>query len=375
MVNPAFSDKQIDELRADFPHTKQGHIYLNHAAISPLSTTVKKALDRYLQERNAGAIENFEQGMILADETRKNIAEYIHAPAPETISFTGNTSDGISAVAEGLDWQPGDQIILNTMEFPANVQPFRMLEQKGVDIVYIKPADGTVTAGMLEEVITPKTKMISISAVQYLTGFKADLAAIGDLCRQQNIFFVVDGIQALKAYRIDVQKANIDALATGGHKWLMGPMGIGFLYLSEKLARELKPYKTGWLSVEEPWDLQNFNQKWLPVSQHLETGTPNMVGIMEIGPDKVSHRIQQLSNYIVKSVSENSAFHLLTPQDENLRAGIVSFSSDHQNDPEKTIKQLKEKNITFSAREGYFRLSPHFYNTEEEIDIALQAIG
>lgn len=384
-MSSSFSDSEISEIRADFPHTEHGYIYLNHAAISPLSQNVKQAIEDWLQERHLPPIENMEKGMAIIEETRQYITEFIHAPSPDSISFTGNTSDGISAVAEGFAWQPGDQIILNTLEFPANIQPFRILERQGVEIVYVKPENGMITPEILEAAITPDTKMISVSAVQYLNGYKADLASIGKLCRDRDIFFVVDGIQALGAVPVDVEEAHIDALASGGHKWLMGPLGIGFLFLSGRLSRKLRPYKTGWLSVEDPWDLTNYNQKWQPLSQHLETGTPNLLGITgmgaslkrfsELGPGKISARIQQLSGYMVDTLSQNRQVQILTPKEEHLRAGIVTFSVDKQNDVEEAVQQLKKKNITISAREGYFRIAPHYYNTQQEIDRAIQALS
>lgn len=165
---------------------------------------------------------------------------------------------------------------------------------------------------------------------------------------------------------------------------MMGPLGLGFLYLSEEFSRELTPYKTGWLSVEEPWELTNYHQKWQPVSQHLETGTPNMLGItglgaslkrfLELGPERVSHRVKQFSNHIIRILSENSSGRIITPQNEEMRAGIITFSAPVKSTPEDTVQQLKEKNITISAREGYFRFSPHYYNTSQEIDCALQAL-
>ncbi|MEX0904739.1 MAG: aminotransferase class V-fold PLP-dependent enzyme [Balneolaceae bacterium] len=383
-MNLVFTDAELNDIRADFPHAEQGHIYLNHAAVGPISKRVRNALDQFLLERHLSPIENMEKGMKTVEETRQSIAELIHAPSAGTITFTGNTSDGLSAVAEGYNWQPGDQVLLNTMEFPANIQPFRILERKGVEIVYAEPQNGMISPEVIEAAITSKTKMVSVSAVQYLNGFMADLHSIGKLCRQQNIRFIVDGIQALGAAQIDVQSAQIDALASGGHKWMMGPLGLGFLYLSEEFSRELTPYKTGWLSVEEPWELTNYHQKWQPVSQHLETGTPNMLGItglgaslkrfLELGPERVSHRVKQLSNHIIRILSENSSGRIITPQNEEMRAGIITFSAPVKSTPEDTVQQLKEKNITISAREGYFRFSPHYYNTSKEIDRALQAL-
>jgi len=380
------SSGEKKEIRSLFPHVQNGNIYLNHAAISPLSNKVTEALQAFLKDRNQGHVENFKSWMQITDETRINLAGLIHAKDPRHITFLGNTSEGISAVAEGYDWKEGDEVILNTLEFPSNVHPFRILEKRGVRLIYVEPDNkGIIKPERLEHVITSHTKMLSISAVQYLSGLKADLKTIGALCKKHKIFLIVDGIQALGATKIDVQDFGIDALASGCHKWLMAPMGIGFLYLSERLQNVLSPYKTGWLSVEEPWELSNFEQNWLPVSKHLEVGTLNMMGIIGLnaslsvfnryGTDKLFAEISALGNYTYETLSRLSAVQLITPEDSTFRSGIITFSVKGINNPDEVVQELSEKNnITISAREGLFRISPHFYNTKNEIDTVLDEI-
>jgi selenocysteine lyase/cysteine desulfurase len=190
----------------------------------------------------------------------------------------------------------------------------------------------------------------------------------------------------LGASPIDVQTCKIDALATGAHKWLMSPMGIGFLYLSEKMQGVLEPYKTGWLSVEDPWELSEFEKSWLPINQHLETGTPNLIGISglgaslkmfeELGTDTIKQQILHLSGYILDQIQSKKNVSLITPDDSARRLGIVTFSVDSQahTDMESVLNALKEQHITISAREGYYRISPHFNNTIEEIDTVIDQL-
>lgn len=384
MIESPFTIEEHIEIRSNFRHTGNGHIYLNHAAIGPLSNLVRGKLEAFIEERNNGLIENFEQGMELSDSTRNLIARYLNAHSTSQITYMSNTSEALSAVAEGLDWQHGDEIILNSMEFPTNVQPFRALESRGVKTVIVRAQNHTITPEMLEAAITPNTRMISVSAVQFLSGFKADLKAIGELCEANDLYFVVDAIQCLGAFPVDVQDCRIDALATGGHKWLMSPMGIGFLYLSDRLAGNLRASRTGWLSVEEPWELFNYEQSWQPVSQHLETGTPNMLGIIGLGAslqsmfktgtDKISLQIQYLTQYIIHRLSDVTDVTIVTPTDLQNRAGIVSFTLERNLDAEKTISELKQKKMTLSVREGLFRISPHYYNTTEEIEKVLEEL-
>lgn len=373
------------EIRTLFPHIEKGHIYLNHAAISPQSNRVKVALERFLADRNSRNIDNFEEWMKLTKETRELIAKLINANGTENISFVGNTSEGISLVAEGFNWNHGDEIILNTMEFPANIQPFRILESKGVKLIYVEPdEEGKITPEMIENAITSKTKMVSISAVQYLNGFRADLKSIGEICQKNDVYFVVDGIQALGAIEIDVTEFHIDALASGGHKWLMSPMGIGFLFLSKKLASVLKPAKTGWLSVETPWELSNFNQNWQPFSRHIETGTYNMMGIigmnaslshlLEIGKERIESEILKLTAHLISNVSALNRVEIITPKLPEHYAGIFTFSLPENRNPEQVVNYLKKKLVTISAREGFVRISPHYYNTTQELSHVLDFI-
>ena len=381
---PVFSDSELIEIRENFPHTETGHIYLNHAAISPISRSVKKAIYEFISDRHSGKIDNIEMGMSIVQETRDLITGFVNAESSEQITFMSNTSEGITAVAEGLDWNEGDEILLNRMEFPTNVQPYRILDRFGVNVRYIEPVNNRVTPEMVEAAISSNTRLFSISAVQYLAGFKADLKAIGAICKKHDVLFVVDAIQYLGAGTIDVQTCNIDALASGGHKWLMSPMGTGFLYLSKKLSKQLKPYKTGWLSVQEPWELSNFEQEWLPVSQHLEIGTPNMIGIAgmnaslktlnSIGPTRITENILHLTDYLTTKLSNQKNTQLISPKEREDRAGIVTFTTTDITDTEAFVESLKKKNITISSREGKLRVAPHFYNTIEELDTVLNAI-
>lgn len=380
MISSPFGESELKEIRDLFPITKTGRVYMNHAAISPLPTPAFEITRRCLEIRNSGEVENFEEGMQLIEDARSRAARYINANSETQITFLGNTSDAISAVAEGLNWKDGDEIILNTIEFPTNVQPFRRLESHGVTISYAEANNHRVSADDIEALITPKTKLVSISAVQYLSGFRADLKAIGDICRKYDILFVVDAIQALGAMPVDVQSCNIDALATGAHKWLMSPMGVGFLYLSDRMSSLIEPYKTGWLSVEDPWELSEFEKSWLPVSQHLETGTPNLIGIsglgaslnmfQGIGTEHIKKYIQFLTGHILDRLKSRKNVTVITPDEDKQRLGIVAFSvqTSEELDMELVLKSLKEKKITISAREGFFRISPHLYNTAEETD-------
>lgn len=366
------------DYRELFSHHSDGTVYLNHAAISPLPITTANAVQSFISRRQNGPVEDFENWLEVMEEAREFIARLIHAESSDRITYMGNTSDGISAAAESLPFEPGDEILLNTMEFPSNVHPFRALKRKGVSINYIQPENGMITPGMIRSNITRKTRLVSISAVQYLNGFRADLEGIGNVCKENDIWFIVDGIQALGATEIDVKTSHIDALATGGHKWLMSPLGTGFLYLSPSIEKFMTPSKTGWLSVKEPWDLSNFDQPWQPVGQHLETGTMNMAGItgmhaslrmfLDIGIHNIRNELLKLTDELIHLLSEKNGVHIVTPPNHKYRSGILSFSLETDTSPDEMIQKLKNQGIMISAREGLYRIAPHFYNTTDELE-------
>lgn len=384
MSRSPFSNSELQDIRQLYPHHSENQVYMNHAAISPFSTPVRESIENCISLRQQGTVGDFDRGQSIIEDARNRIARYINAPSTDHITFTGNTSDGISAVANGLNWQKGDEIILNTMEFPANVHPYRRLKEQGVVINYLPHQHHRIEIEDIESAITPRTKLISISAVQFLSGFRADLEAIGNLCKKHNIFFVVDGIQALGATRINVQKTGIDAISSGGHKWLMGPMGVGFLYLSPKIQPQMRPYKTGWLSVENPWEMSDYEQTWLPVSPHLETGTPNLLGIAglgaslklmnEIGEDNITRQILHLIENLYSHLEQKKSITIITPKAEQQRLGIITFSVRGINSYKELAANLKNEGITISARGNYLRLSPHYSNSVNDAEKVLNKL-
>ena len=201
-----------------FPHVARGTVYLNHAGTSPLSSRVVEAMTRYLHERSEGMIETYQHDLPMVAECKESLRSLINAETPDRIALSANTSDAINIVAAGIPWTSGDRILLNTSEFPANVWPYLNLQRHGVRIDFIPAPDGRVTIDRILDRLTPRTRVLALSAVQFLSGYRADLETIGDICRSRGIIFAVDGIQAVGAARINVQKMKIDALAAGGQK-------------------------------------------------------------------------------------------------------------------------------------------------------------
>jgi selenocysteine lyase/cysteine desulfurase len=383
MTNALMSQSQLDKIREKFPHLKSGQIYLNHASISPLSTPVVDAMTQYLQTRSDGTLVTYQDDVKIETDCRSAVQSMIHAESIDRIALIGNTSDAINIVASGLKWQQGDRIILNDMEFPANVYPYYHLQERGVIIDIIKCPDGRISTEMIAERITAKTRVIALSAVQFLSGFRADLASIGALCRERGIWFVVDGIQAVGAIQVDVQKMKIDGLAAGAQKWQMSVQGTGFLYVNEALQEAIHPQFVGWLGVQDAWNFYNYGQPLASTAKRYEGGTVNHLGfsgmsssltlLLDQGIPAIESHILALTRILSDGLRQIGDVKVYSPTNDSDCAGIVTITLPADVNAATVFKKLLAKNIVISLREGKLRYSPHFYNTPEEIRLALDA--
>lgn len=376
-------DSILQKIRSLFPHTAKGVVYFNHAATSPLSTRVVDAMTRHLEERSYGKIETYTDDIQQVAETRNALHQLIHAESPERIAFTGNTSDALNIVAAGIAWEQGDKVLLNDLEFPANVYPYLHLRRLGVEIETIKCPTGAITSEMIYETIKPQTRLVALSAVQFLTGYRADLATIGEICRHRGIIFTVDGIQAVGAIDIDVQKMKIDALSAGSQKWQMGPHGTGFLYLTEELQARVHQKYLGWLGVYNPWNFFDYNQPLASSARRYESGTLNISGIwglhtaistlLEFGIPQIQSHVLALTQLLTDELQKIDGVHLVSPTHASERAGIVTLQLPPDVSPNAVFEALQQRSILIALREGKLRYSPHFYNTREEGSLVVEA--
>ena len=370
----------IPKIRSLFPYLESGAIYFNHAAVSPLSTPVVAAMQEHLAMRSTGAIDDYNKILRTFATARARTAELINAES-DRIAFAENTSTGLNILAQGLQWKRGDEIILNSIEFPSNVYPFLNLKSQGVNIKFVEPHDGIVSAEDIIAAVTPRTKLISISFVQFLTGYRADMQMLGEYCRAHNIIFCVDAIQGLGALQLDVKKCRVDFVSCGTQKWLMSEPGLAFIYLTSELQERLNPKYVGWLSVNNPWDLLNFDLSLKTDATALQTGTTNNIALAAyaaalglMGQITAAEREQIVldnSEYFIGKLQEAGYKPILTGVDRKYLSGIVSFP--HEN-AQAIFEKLTKASITCSLREGIIRFSPHFYNTRNEIDKAILAM-
>ena len=374
----------LKRARSLFPFTNAGRVYLNHAGTGPLSTRVVDAMTSYLTARSVGRLENYPVDIKMVAECRTLVQRLIRAESPDRIAFFGNTTDALNVVASGIPWRTGDRVLSNTVEFSANVYPYLNLKQRGVELDSIVSQDGRVTPEMIHDALTPRTRLIALSAVQFLSGYRADLAAVGELCRNRDIIFAVDGVQAVGAVQIDVKSMKIDALACGGQKWLMSPHGSGFLYVTEELQSFIHQQHLGWLSVEDPWDFHNYSQPLASSARRYEGGSltiPSLWGmhaavstLLEFGTDAIENHILALTQILIDQFAQSDMYTLLSPTERRERGGIVTVKLRSGADPTTALHSLSDGGITIALREGKFRLSPHFYNSPEEMTTVFSAM-
>ncbi len=368
-----------DRYRKEFPHTSRGLIYLNHAAVSPMSQRVRQAITRLMDARQFENIEYWPQAMEEKNLLKEDIAKLLNL-TPQRIAIVPNTSTGLNILAQGINWQAGDHILLNNFEFPANVYPFLNLERKGVVVDVIPHRNGRILLEDLAQAITPRTRLIAISFVEFLNGFKNDLYAIGELCRQHNLWLAVDGIQGIGVQSLDITRARIDFLSVGGQKWLMWPLGTAFIWISERLFAHLQPPFLGWLSVEDSWNFFDYNMTLLPDAGRFEPGTHNLMGIvgaraaltffLELRINTIEQHLFTLTDYLTEGLQE-LGYTVLSDRSSSHKSQIVTFAAKNG---EALWHYLLKRGIRVSLREGNIRVSPHFYNTQEEIDQFLKAL-
>jgi len=316
----------------------------------------------------------------LDQDLRQALGQLINA-SPEEIALVQNTAEGINIGAHAIPFQPGDNVILCDMEYPANVYPWLNLERRGVEARIIPHREGGLALDDLEATLDERTKAIAVSSVEFLTGFRNDLQSIGKLCRARGIYFVVDGIQSLGVIPLDVRECQIDLLSCGGPKWLMGPCGQGFLFCRQELLEEMIPAYAGATSVVDFLNFRDYDLTFLPDAKRFELGTNNLVGevgllasvnlLLEVGIEEIRRWTLHLTAVLIEDLQKRG-YQIASCLRPEHRSAIVSFSTP---DVEAAYEKLIANKVIVALRENYIRVSPHCYNTEEEVLQVGQVLG
>jgi cysteine desulfurase/selenocysteine lyase len=364
--------EDLNSYRTLFPITRESH-YLNHAAVAPTSTRVRDAAQDWLSDLVHHGMANIVDWIRRERETRASAARILGADVDE-IAFIRSTSHGLSTFAEGLDWKAGDEVAVCTaLEYPANVYPWMHLQSRGVVVHPIDATEGGVVPEAVAQALGPRTRVVSVSSVEFATGVATDLEAIGALCRQRGVLFCVDGIQSVGAFPIDVKRAHIDFLAADSHKWQLGLPGIGIAYVRREVVPRLRPAVVGWKSVKNPLDFDNLHYDLRDDAGRLEEGTQSFATILgmgaglalleEVGIERIASHIR---SWLDQAASELATRGLDPGPAPSLRKGILTFRPP-SGSAEDFVQRAAKVGVALSARRGRIRISPHFYNGEPEL--------
>ncbi len=361
------------EYRHLFPVTEH-YTYLNHAACSPLPMPGTDALAKYWTEQSREGVLSEPRYFPVIDDAREKMARLIGAEAGE-IGWVQNTSSALNMVANGLEWAQGDNVVTVQGEFPANVYPWLGLKRLGVETRLVPQRDHRVLVDDIAAAMDNRTRMLAISFVEFATGFRNDLYRLGQLCEARGVLFTVDGIQGLGALQLDVHAAGIHFLGAGAHKWLLGPQGLGVFYVRKDVLARLRPITANWYSVVNRDDHMTYGQPWVAANSRIEGSTNNVSGLvafdailamlLEIGPARIEKRVLHLTARLIEGLNSRG-YEVVSSQLPGERSGVVCFRA--KGDPLELLDRARLERIVVAVRVGVVRVSPHFYNTEDEID-------
>jgi len=362
-----------ERYRDEFPVTKN-LIYLNHAAVAPLPRRGAVAMQKLAQDALDFGSLHYGDWMATYEGLRVSAARLLNA-SPREIAIVKNTSEGIAIVATGMQFQPGDVIVAFTEEFTANLFPWRKLETTGVEVRWLSIFDDPDKIDKAAN----GAKLLAISFVNYLSGFRVNLERIGEICARRGCFFFVDAIQGMGAFPIDVDAAKIDALAADGHKWMLGPEGCGILYVRRDKQIQIEPIQIGWTNFAHYADYASRDMTYRNDAGRYESGTLNTIGcyglkaslevLLDIGIEAIAPAVQVLTTRLAQG-AESLGFVLYCARTAETGSGIVSIRKPGI-DVTMLVRRLKSKNIVAAPRQGWVRFAPHFYISPDDIDAVL----
>jgi selenocysteine lyase/cysteine desulfurase len=406
--------------------------YLNHAAVAPWPRRAVAAVARFAEENGRRGAAGYPAWLATERRLRERLADLLGAPSPDDIALVKNTSEGLSILAQGLDWRPGDNVVGIAQEFPSNRIPWEALREQGVEyraLDLYPPAElttiqrtaagregvrpvarrtsvvlGTIEGGgggatgavsgkaagilalkdpetALDRLCDDRTRAVAVSSVQYARGERLDLERLATACRRRGILLFVDAIQSLGARPMDLRRIPADAVVADGHKWLLGPEGIAVLYVAPALRPRLRLRQFGWHMVAHPGDYDRHDWTPSPTATRFEPGSPNLLGIhaleaslsllQEVGLDAVATAIEQRVDRLI-DLLDQAGFEILTPRAPARRAGILTFRiPDPRFEPTTLWRALLARGVVCAPRGGGIRFSPHFYTDEAILDQAV----
>ncbi len=378
----------IDELNSqkmildEFP-LDEDIVYLNHAAVSPWPVRTSNAVKAFAEENTYLGAQNYLSWLEVEKKLRGQLKQLINAPSTKDIALLKNTSEALSVVASGLKWQSGDNIVSSNEEFPSNRFPWLAQVKHGVEFREIDLKEKNTPEQSLIEACDDKTRLITISSVEYGTGKRINLELLGEFCNANNILFCVDVIQSLGALPFDVQSVKADFVMADAHKWMLGPEGVALFYCKQEVRDLLELHQFGWHMIKDVGNYAARDWQIAESAQRFECGSPNMLGIYalsasislieEIGIENISNNIINNVSYIIDNIKNIDGLKFISPTEKPFYAGIVTFSIEGKDMTEIYTKLMKNK-VICANRAGGIRFSPHFYTSRNKIDKGLEVL-
>ncbi|MEC4750192.1 aminotransferase class V-fold PLP-dependent enzyme [Methylomicrobium sp. Wu6] len=366
----------------EFPLSEE-LIYFNHAAVGPWPDRTRRAVVEFAEQNCRFGAAFYPDWLKKESLLREQLQALINAPSSTDIALVKNTSEALSFVAYGLDWQSGDNIVTSDEEFPSNRLPWESLAAKGVELRQAGLYSAESPEDALFALVDRNTRLLTVSSVQFATGLRLDVEKIGAFCKQRDILFCIDAIQSIGAVRFDVQACQADFVMADGHKWLFGPEGLGVFYTTPEARNRLKLTQFGWHMMKDTHNYENHPWEMHPTARRFECGSPNMLGIqglsasvsllLETGMETIESLLSERVDYLRERIERHAELELLSPTPSALKSGIVVFK--HNTVPNQVLyPYLMQHKVICALRGAGIRFSPHFYNGLEQIDQALAII-
>lgn len=359
-------------------------IYLNHAAVSPWPRRTAEAVQRFAEENLHQGGRHYPRWLEREVHFREQCRSLLNAPSADDIALLKNTSEALSVVAHGLAWRAGDNVVVSDQEFPSNRIVWQSLQDQGVETRCVDLSRGATPEQALHDCMDDRTRLLSISSVQYADGLRLDLAWLGALCRARGVLLCIDAIQSLGALPLDVQACDADFVMADGHKWLLGPEGCAVFYVRAGVRDRLRLRQYGWHMVEHHLDFSRHDWQAAASARRFECGSPNMLGIhalsaslgllAEVGMETVATRVLENSTYLMEALGALPGVEILTPRQPGRYAGIVNFSHRHV-DAADLHSRLLARNVVCAQRGGGVRFSPHFHTSLAQLAAAVATVA
>ena len=373
---------RVQDLRAEFPFTDQW-AYLNHAAYGPFSRRTAAALNAVTAAFTSPATIDFTAYAGTESRAREHVAALVGG-VPERVAFVGSLAEAMSLAAAGIDWKAGDNVVIPRDEFPSVVYPFLNQERHGVEVRFVdKDERGFTDLGRIEAAMDGRTRALVLSHVEFMDGFRNDLHAIGALCRARDILSIVDGTQSIGALPIDFDASGIDVIGAHAYKWLMASFGLGVMHFSERAIERIHPAYAGRLSVQAGFEDLGYTLEWRAGAARYQTGGLNWLSlaafnasadvVREADPAETQRHCRALTERLLDEVNA-MGYQVTSCRDLEHRSQIVSFSAGDTDSDARVVALLEERNVAVSLRCKGVRVSPYFYNNDDDIDRLLESL-